>query len=135
MTNFEHYKEEILKIVNTNETRNSDAIVDMLDDKFSSDFEDENKRDSNQTLIRSFIIWGYSEYVEPYKLTKQEKWILENLSDKIEIIVKEGICVYVSNNRQIMGNIAWYFDVKFDCLKFEKFYKIADILANCEVID
>ena len=81
--------------------------------------------------------WLNSEYVEPFKITQAETFVLENLHKYSK---DSSIKRYAS-----FGGIAlstpWdvyempFYNHLFDWIKEGEAYKIADILENCEVID
>ena len=132
MTNFEHYKYEIAKIVEEEKNiferfKKLEGVTNFM------------RNEEDASLANMFIEWSIKEYVEPYKLTRFEKDILENIDRNIAVIWKNGqtnMVVADGIDSDYMFMISKAFPkAKFDCLNWDEKYKIADILANCEVID
>ena len=101
-------------------------------------------------MRKALKIWLNEEYVEPFKVTQAEKYILESVQDEYEWIYRESegtnyliISVNKPNSyRNVQFNATGKYQ-DFRCFNhLFKFItiensplKIGDILNNCEVVD
>ena len=129
MTNFEKWKDEILKIANTNSALSLvEGKLAYCDNTICVDCEFCNDKDCGAETIK----WLYSEYTEPKpKLTKRERAFCEAVCDMVDVVRRFYI------GRTSVGNLYIGLDgypkfsldnSAFKFIKFDESWFVCDLL-------
>lgn len=153
MTNYEFYKDEILKITEKGRVALINGKVACCDMEcckcdLRNDNQSCNLRNDNQSCSSRFIRWLYEKHVEKPKLTKSEKAFLECTKLKYIARDKNGK-LYGFMNVILKYDFSWvsaqnckyieiesFFNVKFPFIKWEdKFPWTVEKLLKLEVVE
>lgn len=126
-TNGERFKESIRNCAIQHEY---DFILEL-----DNEFNFINESDDNYiNSVVSFLDWQSAEFKEPIKLTKDEHNFLRHTNRQVFI---ENRTNDFSNNPMLhIDNVyVGFLNFKFNGLKNDRKYTVAEILRNCEVTD